>query len=210
MLKNYKTVIWDWNGTLFEDAEFCRGITDRIFQRREIPLVDPETHERLFCHPIKQYYENLGIDFSRHSYEDIAAEFVQEYEANAHTLSLRAGAREMLEFVRGEGIRQLILSAAPIEYISKTVERLSLTDFFDTVIGQDNHYGKGKLETARVWAESHDLAPDSTVLIGDTDHDYEVAREIGVDCILIPSGYQHRDNLTSCGVSVISCLRELY
>ena len=53
------------------------------------------------------------------------------------------------------------------------------------------------------------MNPAETVLVGDTDHDYEVAQLIGAGCILIDSGNQSRTVLEKCGVPIIHSLREL-
>ena len=47
-----------------------------------------------------------------------------------------------------------------------------------------------------------------TLMIGDTVHDYEVAKEIGSDCILIASGHQNYDILAKTGAEVHNTLEE--
>jgi len=47
-------------------------------------------------------------------------------------------------------------------------------------------------------------------LIGDTVHDYEVAREIGAKCLLIAGGHQSIEKLTACGVPVLNNIKEIY
>jgi phosphoglycolate phosphatase len=51
--------------------------------------------------------------------------------------------------------------------------------------------------------------PRDCLLIGDTIHDFEVAREIGVACRLIAAGYHPRRKLEACGVPVYGSLEEL-
>jgi phosphoglycolate phosphatase len=41
------------------------------------------------------------------------------------------------------------------------------------------------------------------VLIGDTLHDFEIARMLGDDCILVAEGHQDRTRLLACGVPVV-------
>jgi len=48
-----------------------------------------------------------------------------------------------------------------------------------------------------------------TLLIGDTLHDYEVASEIGADCILVANGHQSRNILLESGTKVINNILEL-
>ena len=53
-----------------------------------------------------------------------------------------------------------------------------------------------KEEIARAWREQN---PDARVLlVGDTDHDADVARAIGADCILLSCGHQSASRLAAC------------
>lgn len=47
------------------------------------------------------------------------------------------------------------------------------------------------------------------VLIGDTDHDAEVVRSLGIDCILIPEGFQAQIRLESADFPVVKSLYEV-
>ena len=44
-------------------------------------------------------------------------------------------------------------------------------------------------------AEHPDAVP---LMIGDTDHDAEVAAAMGVDCVLLSCGHQSREKLEKC------------
>ncbi len=35
-MKKYKHIIWDWNGTLFNDVELCHSIINGILKRNKI------------------------------------------------------------------------------------------------------------------------------------------------------------------------------
>ena len=43
MLQKYRHIIWDWNGTLLDDAWLCVEILNEILRRRN---EQPVTHER--------------------------------------------------------------------------------------------------------------------------------------------------------------------
>ena len=47
------------------------------------------------------------------------------------------------------------------------------------------------------------------LLIGDTTHDFEVARELEIDCILVSHGHQDKERLTQHGVPVFDSFNEL-
>ena len=45
--------------------------------------------------------------------------------------------------------------------------------------------------------------PKKVLFIGDTDHDYEVATSIGVDCLLIANGHQSKERLLKVTSNVV-------
>ncbi|MDR3625646.1 MAG: HAD hydrolase-like protein [Ignavibacteriaceae bacterium] len=51
---------------------------------------------------------------------------------------------------------------------------------------------------------------EEVLLIGDTVHDFEVAQEIGADCLLIADGHQSHKKLSACGVPVLDNINKLY
>ncbi|HET9132238.1 MAG TPA: HAD hydrolase-like protein, partial [Terriglobia bacterium] len=53
------------------------------------------------------------------------------------------------------------------------------------------------------------LNPTKTVMIGDTTHDADVARHLGVDCILLSSGHHSRGRLIQKDVPVLDSLTAL-
>jgi phosphoglycolate phosphatase len=83
-----------------------------------------------------------------------------------------------------------------------------LREFFSPVIGLDNHYASGKVDEGKVLLRELGAALSDIVLIGDTVHDYEVAGELGIDCILIHHGHNSRFRLESCGVPVVPSFSE--
>jgi phosphoglycolate phosphatase len=47
------------------------------------------------------------------------------------------------------------------------------------------------------------------MVVGDTEHDYEVARAMDADCILIANGHQSKARLQPLGVPVLDDVRSL-
>ena len=86
---------------------------------------------------------------------------------------------------------------------------LGVRHFFERVIGLDNHYAFGKIEKGKMWLEKMNNNPNDVLMIGDTIHDFEVAMELNIDCILIPSGHHSKEKLVLCGVPILSSISEV-
>ena len=66
-----------------------------------------------------------------------------------------------------------------------------------------------KADIAKKWFADHELNPDKAVFIGDTVHDYEVARAVGCDSILIADGHQSREVLSVTDAVIINCISDI-
>ena len=84
------------------------------------------------------------------------------------------------------------------------VADLKIDHYFDEICGMDNIYAHGKTSLAERWRSEH---PDAkTLLIGDTDHDFEVACAMGADCVLYSGGHQSRAQFASLDCPVVDSL----
>jgi phosphoglycolate phosphatase len=103
-----------------------------------------------------------------------------------------------------------VLSAAPVTLVRDGLGHFDLDGYFEHVNGLDHHYADSKIEVARRFVSSLTAPPETILLIGDTTHDFDVAREVGIQCILYSGGHHHPDRLQKCGVPVITSFAELF
>ena len=71
-------------------------------------------------------------------------------------------------------------------------------------------HASGKLEVARAWLDRTGLDATGMLLVGDTNHGYEVATGVGASCVLVADGHQDDVRLRACDRPVVSELAELY
>ena len=68
-------VVWDWNGTLLDDAEVCLAVMDRMLVRRGLPPIgDMERYREIFTFPVRDYYALAGLDMDAEPFTDLADE----------------------------------------------------------------------------------------------------------------------------------------
>ena len=76
----YKNIIWDWNGTLLNDAFACIYAMNVILRDHGLPQMDETKYMEVFGFPVKEYYKVLGFDFSKVVWEDVAQSFIDIYK----------------------------------------------------------------------------------------------------------------------------------
>lgn len=195
-------LIWDFNGTILDDVEIGIEAANVLLARRNLPLMGSrEEYQRLFRFPIIEYYKDVGFDFEKESFDDVAVEWVTEYLARMPRATVYEGVRETMARVRELGIPQILLSATKLEMLKGQVESLGLSSQFSEIYGLDNIHATSKKALAEQLRAKY---PDGKLLfVGDTDHDLEVANAAGADCIVFAGGHQSREHLEKLGCPVI-------
>ena len=117
-LGKYRHLIWDWNGTLLDDAWLCREIMNRQLTRRGLPILTAERYEAVFDFPVEGYYRKVGFDWRNETFEEAGTEFILEYEKRKKECRLQPGAKELLHQIKKTGKSQAVLSA----YSHKTLD----------------------------------------------------------------------------------------
>ena len=205
-----KTIIWDWNGTLLDDAETCRAVMNRMLTRRGLPpIADLEHYREIFTFPVKDYYALAGLDLHREPFKELAAEYMADYTQAARACTLRSGAVEVIEELRGMGCAQFLASASEQSDLDRQLEEQGLTGRFEAALGISDRLGGGKAGLAYRYLKSCEIPPENVIFIGDTLHDFEVAQSIGCACILLAGGHQSRKKLLVSGAPVLEELSEI-
>ncbi len=206
----YKHILWDWNGTLFDDVVLCADIMNNILCRRNMGKISLEDYKTVFDFPVRNYYEAVGFsNLDDKLFHDLSVEFIEEYEARKLEFSLNKNALEILQKINSAGIEQSVLSAYSQQTLEEIVEHFEISKYFVRLAGLDNIYAASKIENGKLLIKKLGLNSGEALMIGDTLHDKEVADEIGADSVLLSTGHQSKERLIKAGVPVIDDLLEL-
>jgi phosphoglycolate phosphatase len=210
-LNNYNHIIWDWNGTLFDDVQLCADIMNVLLTQESLPNISVQKYKSIFTFPVIDYYKIAGHTFEKKSFEVLGKQFMDEYELRKNNCQLYPGVTELLSELQSKNIKQYLLSAYEQNSLNNILNHFGITNYFTQIVGLDNIYAGGKSHLALDLAlkiRSNGTA-GNILLIGDTIHDYEVAEEINANCILISHGHQDEERLLKLGILVVKDFGEL-
>lgn len=197
-------IAWDWNGTLLDDTGACVETINRMLRRRDLPVLDETKYREIFGFPVRNCYLVLGFDLEREDWDAVAREFHDHYAEVSIDVGLRPGAEPVLRGLRENGTPMSILSACETRLLESMLGRCGVHRLFDRVYGLSDRYAHSKLDLARRLLADLRLPPEAILMIGDTTHDYEVAAELGFQCVLVAGGHQSEERLRRCGCRVLS------
>lgn len=208
-LNKYKHVIWDWNGTILDDLFLCVDIMNGMLDRNNLPQISIEKYRDIFTFPVSDYYKKTGLNLENNGFKILGREFIDKYELGRNGCSLHNGVLDCLKKFKTRDLSQSVLSAYSHDTLVEALNHFGIIEYFDSIAGLDNIYAGSKLENGKMLVISIGIPPEEILLIGDTTHDYEVASELGVDCILISHGHQSKEILLQCGTPVIDSYDDL-
>ena len=180
------SVIWDWNGTLLDDTQAALDTLNAMLAKRGGRRIAMDFYRDHFAFPVKPFYEAIGVRLGNEDWDALAREYHDIYAEQPKGLNAETFAA--LEYAKGMGARQAIVSALRQDLLSAITEELGVARYMDFVYGVDNLDGRSKIERAHELVAAMGVAPQDAVLIGDSLHDKEVADAIGVRCVLCAQG----------------------
>ncbi len=206
---NYDSIIWDWNGTLLDDVQISLETINTVLAFRDLEQISKDRYLDIFTFPVQDYYAQLGFDFDHEPFEIPAAHYIKHYNQAAEQSLLHQDAITILTYFKSLGCRQFILSAMEQKQLDKMLSDHDLAQFFEGASGLNHQLATSKFENGQLLVDKYKLNPSKTLLIGDTIHDYEVAKLLGCSCILTAHGHQSHVRLVQSGAQVVTGLKAL-
>lgn len=207
--EKYKHIIWDFNGTILDDARLCVEVLCGLLKKRNMATITLTEYQQLFDFPVINYYRKIGFDFDKENFDTVSAEYISAYETKMHNCKLQPGITETIEKIARTGRYQSVLSAAHQNSLEKALTDLGLIPYFTHVAGLGDYYAHSKIDIGHKLMAQLELNNDEVLLIGDTTHDFEVAAQIGADCVLIPGGHQSKRRLIACGAKTCDSITDI-
>ena len=198
-----KNIIWDWNGTIVNDASVFVVVMNSVLSRQGLKKISLEDYKQNFCFPIKKYWSFLGFKFDDSSFNKMNKEFISLYKKKMFSPSLHCGIVDVFKILKKHGLSQFVLSASESSLLRESVSHYNIQSFFLDIWGVNNLNALGKESLALDLIKQYNLDPKETLLIGDTEYDLKVALAIGCRALLVSFGHFHKSRLVGLGPVVV-------
>jgi phosphoglycolate phosphatase len=208
-LTKKKHIIWDYNGTILNDMWLCVSVINEMLFERNIPGITVSSYQEMFDFPVKDYYSRIGFDFKSEPFEKVGKEFIDRYDLRKRECDLQDGVVKMIRWFHKLGMQQSILSARELTALKEELSVFGLDSYFGRIAGLDSFHAHGKTEIGIELLGNIGLDSSEVLMIGDTLHDCHVAREMGVDVVLLSIGHHTAKRLKECTSYVIDSFHQL-
>ena len=186
--RQFDLIVFDWDGTLFDS-------TALIARCIQAACADLET--RVPSHVEASYVIGMGLaealahaapDLPQARYRELAERYRHHYFARQHEIVFFDGSLAMLEALKQRGHRLAVATGKTRRGLDDALHTSALRGLFDATRTADETASK---PDPRMLVElMHELrvAPERTVMIGDTTHDLRLAANAGCPSIGVSFG----------------------
>jgi phosphoglycolate phosphatase-like HAD superfamily hydrolase len=209
-------VVWDWNGTLFDDLEIVVAAVNASLATVGAPPIDADGYRTHYQRPLNRFYEELlGRPVLADEMASIDQDFHDAYHALLDQARLTVDARRAVELVAARRATQSVLSMWWHDRLVPAVRYFGLDDYMLAVDGhrgpavgaaKEQHLAHHVAQLTRLFPGT--VQRQAVVAIGDVTDDAHAARAVGVGCVLYDGGSQPRSALEAAGFPVAATLME--
>jgi phosphoglycolate phosphatase-like HAD superfamily hydrolase len=205
-------VIWDWNGTLFDDLPIVVDAVNASLVGLGASPIDVDDYRDHYTRPVRRFYETLlSRPVPTDEWARIDRHFHDEYRARLGEAGLTEDAAAAVGAVAAGGGTQSLLSMWWHAELVAAVGRYGLAHRMVRIDGNRGEGGDSKSEhlaahVAALRAADGTLTLERCVVIGDSLDDARAAAAIGLPCVLYDGGSHHRRQLAGVGVPIADSL----
>ena len=203
-------VVWDWNGTIVDDAQLFVDIMNLFLKEQHLPLIDVDIYRESFEFPIINYYRRLGFDFKKESFESLGSRFIDIYQEKRFNAPLFPGIVDIIKTLNRAGVLQFVVSAQENSLLASSVEYYRLHYYFCDFRGVDNVFADGKVELAINLKNKYLSGVKNVFVVGDSLQDLSVARSLSATPLLVSYGHYAKHRLVGNNKAIlIDCVSAL-
>lgn len=188
MAKKYDLLVFDWDGTLLDSA----GAIVRAIQTSCRDLGLPEPSDERARHVI-----GLGLgdalrfavpELPEHRYSEMVERYRHHYLARDQELRLFTGVTELIAELFAAGFLLSVATGKSRVGLDRALQTSGLGAYFSASRCADECFSKPHPQMLHELMGEFSVSPERTLMIGDTTHDLQMAKNAGVAGLAVAYG----------------------
>ncbi|MDM7457691.1 MAG: HAD-IA family hydrolase [Tepidimonas sp.] len=195
--RRYDLIAFDWDGTLFDStALIVRCIQDAA---RDIgaPVPSRERAAWVIGMGLAQALAHAAPDVAPERHPLLVERYRHHWFARQHEVTLFDGVLSLLDDLRGRGHRLAVATGKSRRGLDLALQTVALHGVFDATRTADETASKPDPQMLRELMAELGIPPERTLMIGDTTHDLQMARNAGCAAVAVTYGAHRHEDLRS-------------
>lgn len=188
MKRQFDLIAFDWDGTLFDStAIIARSIQAAV---RDVGGTEPTLAQASYVigMGLKQALAHAAPDVPEHLHAALGDRYRHHYFAAQHDISMFEGALALLADLKEKGYLLAVATGKSRRGLDAALATQTLAGVFDSSRTADETAGKPDPLMLHELMQELDVAPERTLMIGDTTHDLLMAKRAGCPSVAVSYG----------------------
>lgn len=184
----YPLIVFDWDGTLFDSATVIADCIIDAARDMRLQVPDRATASHVIGLGLNDSLRHALPDLAPEQYPDFLGRYRSYFLEREDSLTLFSGVVELLEELKARGHHLAVATGKPRRGLDRSLQSSRLAGVFAaTRCGDECHSKPHPAMLLELMTETR-LAATELLMIGDTSHDLQMAKNAGVDALAVTYG----------------------
>jgi phosphoglycolate phosphatase len=195
MAKRFELIVFDWDGTLLDSTAAIATSVQAAARDLDLPVPSDERARHIIGLGLIDAMRYALPDLPEHRYREVANRYRHHYLSRDHELELFAGAVELIESLASAGHQLAVATGKSRQGLDRAFAASGLGPLFVASRTADECHSKPHPQMLLELMDELRIAPEATLMIGDTTHDLQMAQNAEVACLGVSYGAHPREAL---------------
>ena len=186
--RRFDLIVFDWDGTLYDSTALIARCIQASCADLALPVPSVQDASYVIGMGLTEALQHAAPGLAPERYPELSARYKHHYMARQHALSLFDGALPMLHALRARQHSLGIATGKTRRGLDDVLHTVQLKGLFDATRTADETRSKPHPQMLQELMAEVGIAPERTLMIGDTTHDLQMAMHAGVPSVGVSYG----------------------
>lgn len=195
MTKRYDLIVFDWDGTVMDSTAVIAASIQSACRDLKLPVPDDATARHVIGLGLMQALRHAVPDAPEAMYEPLVQRYRHHFLAQNDAIPLFDQARDTIAELHGAGYQLAVATGKNRNGLDHALQSTNMGEYFHATRTADRTFSKPHPAMLLEIMGELNVAPERTLMIGDTTHDLQMAVNAGVEAVGMTHGAHPADQL---------------
>jgi len=186
--RRFDLVVFDWDGTLYDSTALIARCIQSACAEMGLPVPSDEAASHVIGLGLTEALQYVAPGLSPQRYPELGQRYRQHYIRRQDELVLFPGTLDMLHALKARNHWLAVATGKSRRGLDDALHAVELKGLFDGTRTADETAGKPHPLMLQQLMREFGVEPERTLMIGDTTHDLQLARNAGTASVGVSFG----------------------
>jgi phosphoglycolate phosphatase len=197
--RRFDLIVFDWDGTLFDSTALIARCIQAACADLGVAVPSDEAASHVIGLGLTEALQHAVPDLPASRYPELGQRYRHHYFDSQHALVLFPGTLDMLHALKARNHWLAVATGKSRRGLDEALQTVQLQGLFDATRTADETAGKPHPRMLQELMAAVGTTPGRTLMVGDTTHDLQLARNAGTASVGVSFGAHAPDAFAAFG-----------